>query len=267
MKLVILTSNSLRHVFFINYLLRNHNVVGVVMEEKKRDYSKKGEDTEFDSAIKKYFNDRHESEKKYFGNHEKIEINNDLIVKIKGGQLNDNFVLDKIKNWNPDYIAVFGSSLLNKELIKLLPSKRIINMHLGLSPYYRGSGTNFWPLYDEKPQYVGATIHYLDIGIDSGDIIKQGRPEIVLGDTPHSIGNKAIIKGTEIMSDVLKNLERGAVINGAKQNLKQGKLCLFKDCEPKHIIKLMKKWDNCLIEKYLSDKNIQSNIQLVDSLK
>lgn len=39
---------------------------------------------------------------------------------------------------------------------------------MGLSPYYRGTDCNFWALYDKKPQYVGATIHLLSKGIDSG---------------------------------------------------------------------------------------------------
>ena len=37
-----------------------------------------------------------------------------------------------------------------------------LNIHLGLSPYYRGAGTNFWPLVNGEPEYCGATIHFLD---------------------------------------------------------------------------------------------------------
>ena len=42
---------------------------------------------------------------------------------------------------------------------------------MGVSPYYRGTDCNFWALHDKKPQYVGATIHYLTAGLDSGPII------------------------------------------------------------------------------------------------
>ena len=41
---------------------------------------------------------------------------------------------------------------------------------MGISPYYRGTDCNFWALYDGNPHLVGATIHYLSEGLDSGDI-------------------------------------------------------------------------------------------------
>ena len=48
---------------------------------------------------------------------------------------------------------------------------------MGLSPYYRGSSCNFWALYDNNPHLVGATIHYLSKGLDSGKIIFHVFPD------------------------------------------------------------------------------------------
>ena len=56
-------------------------------------------------------------------------------------------------------------------------SKRAINIHMGLSPYYRGSSCNFWALYDSKPDYVGATIHLLSKGLDSGAMLFHAVPK------------------------------------------------------------------------------------------
>jgi methionyl-tRNA formyltransferase len=61
-----------------------------------------------------------------------------------------------------------------------------------LSPYYRGSGTNFFPFVNNEPEYVGATFMYIDEGIDTGEIIHQIRPTIFLGDTIHHVGNRLI---------------------------------------------------------------------------
>ena len=266
MRLVILTSNQLRHKYFINSLARNFNVVSVVMEEKKRDYSKKGEGTPLDSEVKKYFNDRSLSEQSFFGQEEKVIVPPENIISIVGGDLNKKEVAATVKKSQPDAMAVFGSSLLKEELIGILPPNRIINMHLGLSPYYRGSGTNFWPLYEEKPQYVGVTIHFIDIGIDSGDIIVQGRPNIEVSDTPHSIGNKIIAVGVDLVIKVLKHLDAGEEVIGHKQELKNGKLCLFKDCSPEHIIELTNKWQKGLIDKYLQKKDKIGNIKIDDKI-
>ena len=42
---------------------------------------------------------------------------------------------------------------------------------MGVSPYYRGTDCNFWALYDNNPHLVGATIHMLSKGLDSGPIL------------------------------------------------------------------------------------------------
>lgn len=252
MKLVIISSNNLRHKFFINSLIKEFDVVGVITETKKRDPSKKGEGTELENSVKKYFENREKSEINFFGENEKIiQSNNIELIKVPAGEINNQQIIKKLKIWNPDYLVVFGSSILKDGIINLFP-KRIINMHLGLSPYYRGSGTNFWPLYDEKLEYIGVTIHYLDKGIDSGEIIEQGRPNIEIGDTPHSIGNKTIKIGIELMIKILKLIENKKQIIGYKQDLSLGRVCLFKDCEAEHIIELEKKIESGLVEKYIS---------------
>jgi len=51
-----------------------------------------------------------------------------------------------------------------------------LNIHMGTSPYYRGSSCNFWALYDGNPEYVGATIHLLTKGLDSGPMLCHALP-------------------------------------------------------------------------------------------
>lgn len=264
MKLAIITSNHLRHKYFIDSLSKYFDIAGVVLEDKKRDPSKKGEGTGEEERVKSYFKDRDASEQQFFSfldwDETIARIGADRILSIPAGEINEEVNAEVLRRWSPDYVVVFGSSILREHIIDMFPD-RIINMHLGLSPYYRGSGTNFWPLYDEKPEYVGVTIHYLDKGIDTGKIIAQARPDITLGDTPHSIGNKTIQAGVVAFIDVLKKFERGENVVGNEQDHTQGKLCLFKDCEPRHIIELEEKFKDGLIEKYLDRKSKgQANI-------
>ena len=42
---------------------------------------------------------------------------------------------------------------------------------MGISPYYRGADCNFWAMYDGNSHLVGATIHMLSKGLDSGAIL------------------------------------------------------------------------------------------------
>ena len=107
---------------------------------------------------------------------------------------------ERMRALAPDVVLVFGTSLLKQPLIDAFAG-RIINLHLGLSPYYRGAGTNFWPLVNGEPEYCGATIHFLDAGVDTGPIIAHARPAVAVGDGPHDVGNKTIIAAVEALAD------------------------------------------------------------------
>lgn len=60
--------------------------------------------------------------------------------------------------------------ILKKEILDLFPN-RAINLHISYLPYNRGADPNFWSFIDGTPK--GVTIHYIDEGIDTGDIIVQ----------------------------------------------------------------------------------------------
>ena len=49
---------------------------------------------------------------------------------------------------------------------------------MGVSPYYRGTDCNFWALHDNNPHLVGATIHMLTKGLDSGPILYHAMSKI-----------------------------------------------------------------------------------------
>ena len=70
-----------------------------------------------------------------------------------------------------DLYIVFGSSYIKGKLVKFLINQKAINIHAGISPYYRGSDCNFWALYDQNPHLVGSTIHLLSDGLDNGPIL------------------------------------------------------------------------------------------------
>lgn len=57
---------------------------------------------------------------------------------------------------------------------------RAINLHISYLPWNRGADPNFWSFVDDTPK--GVSIHYLDEGIDTGDILAQKR---VYFDDPH----------------------------------------------------------------------------------
>lgn len=75
-----------------------------------------------------------------------------------------------------DVFVVFGSAYIKPPLVDWLIERGCLNIHMGLSPWYRGSSCNFWALYDGHPEMVGATIHRLSRGLDSGAMLCHAVP-------------------------------------------------------------------------------------------
>ena len=90
-----------------------------------------------------------------------------------------------------DICVVFGASYIKGALCEALVAKKAYNLHIGISPYYRGAATNFWALYDQRPEFVGATVHLLTKGLDSGPMLFHTLPRTEAVD-PFLLGMKAV---------------------------------------------------------------------------
>ena len=114
-------------------------------------------------------------------------------------QLRDPETLAKLRELRPDIgISAFFGCILKPELIQLFP-KGCINLHAALLPYNRGWHTNVWPIIEGSP--AGVTIHYIDPGVDTGDIIAQRRIPIEPTDTGGSLHEKTIRAEVELFKE------------------------------------------------------------------
>lgn len=166
MKLTIFTSNHPRHNYLIELLSRSCTELFVIQESKKKINSGSNSIT-----INKYFENVKKSEMKYFGNKFNFKNKNIYIKKIEANMLN-RINLENINNFlKSDLYIIFGCSFIKNDLIEFLIENKAINIHMGISPFYRGSGCNFWAMYDDNPHLVGATIHYISKELDGGDIL------------------------------------------------------------------------------------------------
>lgn len=74
-----------------------------------------------------------------------------------------------------DFVVCYGyRHRIDKQVIDLLPGK-IVNLHISLLPYNRGADPNFWSFVEGTPK--GVTIHQIDEGLDTGDILVQAEVE------------------------------------------------------------------------------------------
>ena len=156
---------------------------------------------------------------------------------------------------NPDVVLIFGSDLIKEPLLSMLP-RHTLNLHLGLSPRYRGAATLFWPFYFMEPTYAGSTFHYIVSEPDAGDIIHQVIPTLQRGDGIHDVSSKVVIDSVKHAIRLLEIFERGGVWKLYKQK-STGKNFLGSDFRPQHLRVIYNVFNDDMVDCYL-DGNLES---------
>ena len=131
------------------------------------------------NIMAEYFDKVSAAQNKIFDNELVNENKNNIkILSIKNEEINK-LSLNDLKDYlKSDLYIVFGSSYIKGPLVDFLIQQKAINIHAGVSPYYRGSDCNFWALYDDNPHLVGSTIHLLSKGLDNGPILYHAMSNI-----------------------------------------------------------------------------------------
>jgi folate-dependent phosphoribosylglycinamide formyltransferase PurN len=204
MKITVFTSNQPRHV----------NLINLISEFAEETYAVVESNTLFPGLVQDLYNSSptlqeymigvRNAEADFFGKSRFISPKvNTLVMKSADLRyLSQEHLMDALQS---DIYVVFGSSFIKGWLVEFLIEKRALNIHMGLSPYYRGSSCNFWAMYDSLPNHVGATIHYLSKGLDSGPMIFHSVPEFDNED-PFAFTMKAVKKAQEDLVYFIKNL-------------------------------------------------------------
>src|SRR5512133_182565 len=120
---------------------------------------------------------------------------------------NDNTCKELLSVEKPDVLALGGTRIIKPSILET-PRRATVNSHPGLLPILRGSASVGWALYKDLPQ--GATAHFIDPGIDTGDIIvKRQLPVYHHKDTYESINSRIATLSGELMAEALTLLANG----------------------------------------------------------
>jgi methionyl-tRNA formyltransferase len=116
--------------------------------------------------------------------------------------------LEKIEELSPDVIVVaaFGQ-ILPKALLDI-PKYGCINVHASLLPKYRGAAPIQYSVIDGEKE-TGITIMYMDVGLDTGDIILQDIIPITSEETGGSLFDKMAVQGSASIIKALRQIEAG----------------------------------------------------------
>jgi len=125
-------------------------------------------------------------------------------------KLNDTDALDYIKSKETDYIfSINNFRIIGIELINI-PSVGIINFHNGPLPAYGGVNIPSWAIINGEKQH-GVTWHFVNEGIDTGDMIAQSLFEIDDDTTAARLMTTSIIKGLKLFKEFTPELFNGNI--------------------------------------------------------
>lgn len=257
MKVVILTGDEIRHQYFRLKVSndRRIQVLASYCEGVEKSLANRI-NSNIDSTLmeKLHVTARTQSEQDFFGDSINSLEDKSNPIKLVKGKINEELIVNDIEGLGADLLICYGSSLIKSSLLKSYKNK-FLNVHLGLSPYYRGSGTNVWPLINREPDMVGATFMYIDEGFDTGKIIHQIRADIFIGDSPHSIGNRLIKKMTSTYCDIVSSFYH---LTDEMQPNSDGKLYFVKDFNSEACANLYQNVNEDMIYQYILNKGESS---------
>ncbi len=140
-------------------------------------------------------------------------INNGLInfekipteKMIKVNSINSDEVVELIKLQSPDLIVINGTRIISKKVLKSIDCK-FINIHAGITPKYRGVHGGYWALVNNDLDNCGVTVHYVNEGIDTGDILAQENIQVTQGDNFTTLPLLQLELGIQLLGDIVSRI-------------------------------------------------------------
>lgn len=129
--------------------------------------------------------------------------------------LKDGEALTILTELSPDCIVVVAYGKILPKAILDLPKYGCINVHASLLPKYRGAAPIQWSVLNGERE-TGVTAMYMDVGLDTGDMIMKKSCEIGENETAGQLHDKLSSLGASLIAETLKELE-----NGTAQRKKQ----------------------------------------------
>lgn len=115
--------------------------------------------------------------------------------------------LEEVKQLNPDIICVVAyGKILPQELLRI-PKYGCINVHGSLLPQYRGAAPIQWAVLNGDSK-TGVTTMFMDVGMDTGDMILKKETEIGKDETTGELWDRLKVIGAELLVETVKKIDK-----------------------------------------------------------
>lgn len=122
--------------------------------------------------------------------------------------INSPVFIETVRSYNTDLLVSMSFNQIFRAPILEVSKLGVINCHAGKLPYYRGRNILNWALINDEKEF-GITVHYVDEGIDTGDIIKQESYPITDSDDYNSLLEIAYVECASILYKAIKEIQNG----------------------------------------------------------
>lgn len=215
--ITLITGNHPRHIFFGNQISKIIKIENWVLEKRENFVTGGKEKNNLSVLENLHFKKREKAELKFFGNKKKISNNVENIIEINKEELNNGSLKEKLKKSKNINLMSYGCHKIEKNLLDLFKLNKI-NIHGGLSPWYRGVITHFWPSYLLEPEYTGMTMHNLSNDIDGGDVLHQYSVKLNEHDGIHENACRCVKAFSNQLIKIINNNHFKAELRGIRQN-------------------------------------------------
>jgi methionyl-tRNA formyltransferase len=218
-RILILCSDDAHHKYLVRALSEKFNVVGVVVEPYSAQVKRRLQKKQYAN----YFYMRYHSLRRrlvgytqYRNSFFTTEESHKSLPTIEVSNINDKGVKALAEEVKPNIVVVMGTSIIGRKTLAVL-GKTVINVHGGYLPDYKGNFCFFFALYNRDYAKIATTIHFVNTGIDTGDIIERVHPQLEAGDNAETLYCKAEMKAIHRLVELLEDYKCGNDFPRVKQ--------------------------------------------------
>ena len=237
MRIVILTSKTLRSKIVYHYLNNKYDIVGVIVDNsggiskaKKRRVKRRVKrlgiikvalQILFCRMVLPVLRNVSKDRVKEIVGENGVSTPNTHKNHIIANSINDKTVTDFIQKENPDLIIVHGTSIISAGTLSKINCP-IINFHIGITPQYRGLHGGYWALFNRDEKNFGSTVHYVDSGIDSGEILAQKKISISKRDNFYTYQILQTVHCLDCFDEAIKRIKKNTKLKLQKRTVLNG---------------------------------------------
>ena len=258
MKIVLWIGNEANQKALTNKIAKEFHVVGIVRETRKskskitiqKFFEKSIEKIFLSSIAKSWFGMKNMYDKQF------LTYPDTKILDVEN--INSNEAFKFSFDLQADLIIVSGTRLVKEKMLSLEPKLGILNLHTGLSPYIIGGPncTN-WCIATKQFHLIGNTIMWIDLGIDTGNILTTEFTPLAGIESLSEIHIKVMEHAHELYIKAIIYLAKGGKNSVKQESIAKGKTYYSKEWNLRQKINLvrgMKKFEKAVSSNDYEDK-------------